>query len=529
MELSEGKWTKLGIVGWCFNCNVPILDSKPCGICSSETQPLPFSKGSLKPVFSEEKKFYNSIIDLSLGIPQDLLPQEECFVSNGSIVVDGRRVFKIFFTDNEWRAESYGNYEVGDLNGSNLKQVIKANEYILREKEKEAIDFLKKVIEKFDLPVVVSISGGKDSTVALWLARKVDRNIKVIYMNTTLDFPETVEYVHRLKREWNLNFIEIFPEHSFLDLAKKLGPPSSMMPWCCQTQKFAPFSKYLNEHYPKGVISIEGLRRFESEKRMNYKRISVNRAIPRKKAVCPILNWTMLDVWLYIFWKKLPFNPIYNYGYERIGCWACPHKSMSSFKLMEKTHSELLNKWYSFLQDYAFKNGKDKEWVLKGNWRFRREAYEKIPIHSKRLCGADNVALYEIKDRAALARAKEFVKIFGEVKSAKNIQIVQGQGIQISIIGSNVRISAQETSMVKKFEKQLLRAMNCIACGACVGVCKALKVRNKMLTIDEKRCTHCLKCVTSKYLRMSCIALNYKKKRFVWRECSKKPPKIENN
>jgi len=508
----------LGAVGWCFNCNVPILDGKPCGICSSESENLPIRLGELKPIFQKEKSFYNQVIDRSLGISRDLLPANECFFSNGSIVVDGQRTFRIFFADDEWKAETYGNYEVGDLNGSSLKEILRANEYLLRKKEKESVDFIKSTLEKFDLPAVVSISGGKDSVVTLSLARKVDKNITAIYMNTTLDFPETVDYIRRLRGEWNLNLVEIFPERTFLDLAKELGPPSSRMPWCCQTQKFAPFNKYLNEHYPKGVLSIEGLRRSESEKRMDYKRVSVNRAIPRKKAICPILDWTMLDVWLYIFWKKIPFNPIYDYGYERIGCWACPHKGRSSFKLIERTHPKLLNTWYRFLLDYGSKNGKDSEWVFGGKWRVRCEAYEKIPLHSKRLCGADNSLLYEIKDNSALCKAKEFMKIFGEVKKATNAHLVYGRGIQISIIGSSLRVACQEASMIRKFEKQLLRAMNCVACGACVGTCEALKVKDEMLTIDETACTHCFRCVSSKYLRMSCIALNYKKRRLVWKD-----------
>jgi phosphoadenosine phosphosulfate reductase len=370
------------------------------------------------------------------------------------------------------------------------------------------------------------MSGGKDSVVALSLALQVDRNIPVVYMNTTLDFPETVEYIHSLSKKWQLDLVEIHPERSFLDLAKELGPPSSMMPWCCQTQKFAPFNRYLNENYPDGVFSVEGLRKFESWKRMNYRRISQNRTIPRKKAVCPILNWTALDVWLYIFWKKIPFNSVYEYGYDRIGCWACPHKGMKSFRMMENTHPRLLVKWNRFLLDYASGNGKDKEWVLSGKWRLRREPYERISLHSKRLCGDDDSLLYDIKGDSSLSRAKEFMKVFGESKGLANIKVIRGRGIQISIIGSSLRMTCARKSMVKIFEKQLLKAMNCIACGACVGVCEALKVRDKQLTIDEKTCTHCLRCTSSKYLRMSCIALNYRKKRFGWQPS---PSQVTNN
>ena len=508
------------LIGWCFNCNVPILDTKVCGICSSESSPLPVRRGDLKPIFPTEKKIYNEIIDKSLGISHDLLPSNLSFISNGSIIVDGQKAFRIFLKDNEWNAKTYGDFETGDLKGSYLNEVIKANAYILKEKEQEAVGFLKNTFEKYDMPRVVSISGGKDSACVLSLAKQVDKEITAIYMNTTLDFPETVNYIHKLNKKWKLNLVEILPERTFLDLAKELGPPSTMMPWCCQTQKFAPFNKYLNEHYSNGVLSVEGLRRYESEKRRNYKRVSANRAIPKKKAVCPILNWTTLDVWLYTLWKKIPINPLYKYGFERIGCWVCPHKRMTEIKLIQRKHPELIEKWYSFLFDYASKNGKDKEWVYGGNWRFRREAYEKIPIHSRRVCSTDDSFVFEIKDDSALCRVKEFMKIFGEVKDVKHILLILRRNIQISIIGSNIRVSFKDKLMIKKFEKQLSKAINCVGCGACVGVCEALKVKDGSLTVDEKLCTHCLKCTTSKYLRMSCVALNYRKKRYVWKDAT---------
>lgn len=506
------------LIGWCFNCNVPILDAKVCGICSSESSPLPVRRGDLKPIFSVEKKFYNKIIDKSLGISHDLLPSNLCFISNGSIIVDGQKAFRIFLKDNEWNAKAYGNFEAGDLKGSYLHEIIRANAYLLKEKEQEAVDFLKNTFEKYDMPRVVSISGGKDSSCALSLAKQVDKEITAIYMNTTLDYPETVEYLHKLNKKWKLNLVEILPERTFLDLAKELGPPSTMMPWCCQTQKFAPFNRYLNEHYPNGVLSVEGLRKYESEKRKNYERVSANRAIPKKIAVCPILNWTTLDVWLYSLWKEIPINPLYKYGSERIGCWVCPHMRMTEIKFIQRKHPELLEKWYSFLFDYASRNGKDKEWVYGGNWRFRREAYEKIPIHSRRVCSIDDSFMFEIKDDSALRRVKELMKIFGKMREVGDILLILGKNIQISIIGSNIRVSSKDKLIIKRFEKQLLKAINCVGCGACVGICKALEVKNGLLTIDEKICTHCLKCTTSKYLRMSCIALNYKKKRYVWKD-----------
>lgn len=511
----------LGEIGWCDKCNVPIMDAGTCGICSSQSRNLPVGRGNLKPIFQPEKKFCNEIINQSLKISYNLISSNLCFRSSGWIVVDGQKVFRIFLEKKNltWKASPSKKYKFEDLEGSDLKTVIKANRHILRKKEKEATNFLKKTFERYDLPAIVSVSGGKDSSCALYLTRKVKRNISALYLNTTLDFPETVDYLHTLRKKWRLNLIEIFPEHAFLDLCKELGPPSAFMPWCCQTQKFAPFNKYLNENFPKGVLSVEGLRRFESQKRMDYKRVSANRAIHRKKSVCPILDWTTLDVWLYTLWKKIPINPMYEFGYDRIGCWACPHRPLTLFKLSEKTHPKLIKIWHDFLLNYASHNGKDDEWVYRGHWRVRREAYVKTPLYSRKPCNTDNSLVYEINDALTLNRVKEFMKIFGKVIESKrlsNVRLIRGQDVQISIIGPNVRVSFQDKGKLRKLEKQLSRAINCVSCGACIGACEALRIKDDAISIDENKCTHCLRCVSGKYLRMSCVALNYKKERRVW-------------
>jgi len=206
MTVPDEKRLAQEALGWCLKCNVPILDARTCGMCSSESVPLHVAGEHLKPIFKFEKRFYNQVIDKSLEISQDLLPANQCFVSKGSIVVDGKKAFRVFYEDSDWRAEAFGRYKEGDLIGSIGEDTLKANKYILKQKEEEATGFLKTVFEEHDLPRVVSISGGKDSVVAHSLAKQVDPDIQAIYMNTTLDFPETVNYIRKLRKhlKWDV-------------------------------------------------------------------------------------------------------------------------------------------------------------------------------------------------------------------------------------------------------------------------------------------------------------------------------------
>lgn len=90
--------------------------------------------------------------------------------------------------------------------------------------------------------------------------------------------------------------------------------------------------------------------------------------------------------------------------------------------------------------------------------------------------------------------------------------ILPGSTLQISIVGNRIRVEPNDGSneVLRLFEQQLEKALNCIQCGACIGACKvgALQIQNKRIVISDD-CTHCLECIRPKGLRKGCISLNY--------------------
>jgi 3'-phosphoadenosine 5'-phosphosulfate sulfotransferase (PAPS reductase)/FAD synthetase len=71
----------------------------------------------------------------------------------------------------------------------------------------------------------VAFSGGKDSTIAVWLATRFYPDIPVVFNNTGVEYPETIQFVHKLANNWNLNLIETKPEMTFWDCVDKWGFP----------------------------------------------------------------------------------------------------------------------------------------------------------------------------------------------------------------------------------------------------------------------------------------------------------------
>ena len=381
--------------------------------------------------------------------------------------------------------------------------------------EAKSLQFIKDIyIKNKNHSFAVSFSGGKDSVVTLYLAKKVINNFDTIWMNTTIDFPETEKYVHEICKNWDLKLIELKPTKDFFTLWDELGPPSKFMRWCCQTVKFAPLNQYIDSHYEDEVITASGVRKNESNSRSKYDSVQVNKIIPKQILFFPILEWNSLEVWLYMIWKVIPINDVYLKGFSRIGCWLCPEKTLREFKKMEIVYPQLINQLNNKLYEYT-ENKKihdvDK-WVKDGKWRYRVSRYVKEKIDKRSTCSVKPQYIYNLKNDKK-DEVNQFLKIFGPIKQRGKITTIQNHNFDLSIINNTIRVSYYSDSkkIQKIFEKQLERAVNCINCGACIGNCpmNAIKIENNRYTISPT-CNYCLNCIKSNGIRKMCIALNYK-------------------
>lgn len=66
-----------------------------------------------------------------------------------------------------------------------------------------------------------------------------------------------------------------------------------------------------------------GQRKYESIKRFKQPRVWKNPWVPNETGASPIFHWRALEVWLYIFSRGLPYNPLYEDRLDRIGCFLC--------------------------------------------------------------------------------------------------------------------------------------------------------------------------------------------------------------
>lgn len=195
-------------------------------------------------------------------------------------------------------------------------------------------------------PLVVTTSGGKDSSICVELALRAGIDFELMHNHTTADAPETVMFLRsEFKRLEDMGFpskqiIINYPVYKgqrtsmWSLIPQKLMPPTRLVRYCCSV---------LKERGGQGRYITTGVRWAESKKRKDNrgiyeggsevilsndnddKRRLFETCMRQHTAVCnPIIDWSDDDVWQFIENAKIPVNPLYGCGFSRVGCVGCP-------------------------------------------------------------------------------------------------------------------------------------------------------------------------------------------------------------
>jgi len=283
-------------------------------------------------------------------------------VPNGTVIVSYKSRFGTgIVRDGQIRVKELIPIEPQTRPDPGWDEVIEKNRYHLKNLERNAIRTIKKHMTARPC-ANISFSGGKDSTVVLHLARKAGIE-DAFFIDTGLELPETVEFAVS-------QGVEIIRKGGdFFQEIERSGPPVKDHRWCCNLLKLEPLKRYLTELGP--CVTIQGNRWYESWNRADLDETSQNPTNPLQLNVSPIRNWRALEVFLYLWWREVPMNPLYEMGLERVGCYLCPAAHESEYEILRKMHPELTNSWDEFLIGWAEKNGLPDAYHRWGLWRWR--------------------------------------------------------------------------------------------------------------------------------------------------------------
>lgn len=243
----------------------------------------------------------------------------------------------------------------------------------------------------YNQPLVICISGGKDSSATTELAIRSGEPVEFMHNHTTADAPETVRFVRQefkrleeLGYKCTLNLPKYKGERTSMWelIPQKLMPPTRLARYCCSV---------LKETGGAGRFIATGVRWAESSSRKNtrgiYEKLGStkntkiilnndnddkrmlfeNCRLQSKRIVNPIIDWSDDDVKQFNEDAKKPLNPLYICGFNRVGCVGCPmagrHGREVEFQRWPK-YKDMYIRAFDRMLDERIKRGK-----IDGSWR----------------------------------------------------------------------------------------------------------------------------------------------------------------
>ena len=80
-----------------------------------------------------------------------------------------------------------------------IKELRERQGWSLAQKIDHSLGVIDQFYSRLGGKVYVSFSGGEDSTIVLWLARKIYPDIKAVFCNTGNEYPDIVRFVRETK------------------------------------------------------------------------------------------------------------------------------------------------------------------------------------------------------------------------------------------------------------------------------------------------------------------------------------------
>lgn len=207
-------------------------------------------------------------------------------------------------------------------------------------------------------------SFGKDSVVLMRLLKLAGVPYDAHFHPSTVDPPE----VRCFGKEHHPETVIEKPPDSMFKLILRQGiPPTRRMRYCCRVFK---------EEMGVGRIVLTGVRRAESRTRMDRQLVST---CPRmgKIVVNPLIEWSEEDIWDFIHTYDVPYCPLYDEGWKRLGCIGCPVayfrtrlKEFERWPKFFRAYMQCFNK-LAEREDRTWNTGDElfRWWTEEGRWK----------------------------------------------------------------------------------------------------------------------------------------------------------------
>lgn len=184
--------------------------------------------------------------------------------------------------------------------------------------------------------LVVSVSGGKDSTATMLFLREAGLEATYVFSDTGWEAPETYAYLDMLSEKLGPIHRVGFPGGMRAKIEARGNFPIRMARWCTRELKLQPLREFHNKLIDESgidTISVVGIRAEESPSRAKMPLFGWDDTwdgyIWR-----PLLDYSVAEVLAIHYRHNIPINPLYEAGFSRVGCWPCIFSSKEEIRAL---------------------------------------------------------------------------------------------------------------------------------------------------------------------------------------------------
>ena len=183
-----------------------------------------------------------------------------------------------------------------------------------------ATEVLRRAVSDPDLGRVALVSSfGAESVVLLHMVSRVAPGLPVLFIDTQMLFPETLDYQRDVSARLGLTNVQVI-RAAEAEVARQ-DPDGTLHQFdanaCCDLRKTVPLERALS-----GFDAwITGRKRFQNSDRAALEFFEPEP--PSRLRINPLAHWRAEDVQEYMVENNLPRHPLVARGYPSIGCAPC--------------------------------------------------------------------------------------------------------------------------------------------------------------------------------------------------------------